>query len=118
MDNDTEERYFGHGRFTLDGEGLWQFLVHSDHGWDAWLDGYGAGFAQGQAELIDRVFRAEADADRYYRLVFDPPTSAKLCLSYAERCRIRGDERGARAAEERLRRMFVRHPFPDVGAQA
>jgi hypothetical protein len=90
----------------LVGDELWDYLVHSAHGWQAWEDGYVAGHLACQGALIDRVLQAEADADRYYMIAFNPPQVVRVCLSYSELCRRRGDPEAARRAEERIARLF------------
>jgi hypothetical protein len=90
----------------LDAEHLRTFLLVSNHGWQAWGDGYVAGYLASQAALIDRVLKAEADADRYYMMAFNPPQVVRACLSYAELCRRRGDPEAAQRAEQRIARLF------------
>lgn len=109
-------RFFGQGVRDLSGDELWHYIATSDHAWQTWLDGYGAGFAAAQGELIDKVLRAEADADRYYVLTFNPRETIRICESYAEVSRRRGEFDRARRAEERINRLFSQARFPKASA--
>ncbi|ANJ25721.1 hypothetical protein [Agromyces aureus] len=109
--------FFGRGIPPLNEDELWEYISSSAHGWQTWLDGYGAGFAAAQGALIDRVLRAEADADRYYMLAFNPRETAKVLESYVQRCIRRGEPERARRAQERIDRLFPTGRFQLTGAR-